>query len=300
MVSLTRALALAAATLLTALPAQSTLNISSATRLLLVAPHPDDEVLGAGGLMQRVHASGGMVRVIYLTDGDGYPEGVKVEDHVASPTPEDYRGYGNRRRHEARRALEVLGIDHSWLKFLSFPDGGLCQLTTKYWSERAAAYRSPYTRLDRPSADDVVVPDTEYRGEDLTQEIARLIGDWRPTMIVVPRREDQHADHCAAWFFVADALGDVARVDPRYRADLLTYIIHFDNWPFQRQDARLGPPPGLGGGASGWIPFPLTDAEMRLKRAALQKYETQMHVMAWFLDAFARPNEIFSRPETPH
>src|SRR5215471_1540498 len=71
-----------------------TLTVPEGTRLLVVAPHPDDETLGAGGLIQRVHATGGSVKVVYLTDGDGYPEGVKVEDHVQSPTAADYRGYG--------------------------------------------------------------------------------------------------------------------------------------------------------------------------------------------------------------
>ena len=55
------------------------LTVDSDTKLLVIAPHPDDEVLGAGGLMQRVRAAGGMVHVVYLTDGDGYPEGVRAE-----------------------------------------------------------------------------------------------------------------------------------------------------------------------------------------------------------------------------
>jgi len=133
-------------------PPPPLLEIPEATRLLVIAPHPDDDVLGAGGLMQRVKATGGTVRVVYLTDGDGYPEGVQVEDHVRAPTAKDYRGYGRQRRREARAALAALGFGPSQYSytFLSFPDGGLCKLTRTYWSERRAAYRSPYTRLDRP------------------------------------------------------------------------------------------------------------------------------------------------------
>ena len=56
-------------------PPPAVLDVPNATRLLVIAPHPDDEVLGAGGLMQRVKATGGAVRVVYLTDGDGYPGG---------------------------------------------------------------------------------------------------------------------------------------------------------------------------------------------------------------------------------
>ena len=275
-------------------------SISRETRALVVAPHPDDEMLAAAGLMQRVHAAGGVVRVVYLTDGDGYPEGVEAEDHIAAPTADDYRGYGRRRRREARAALETLKLGDHAFTFLSFPDGGLSRLMTKYWSERRAAYRSPYTRLDRPPRSEILVPDTEYRGEDLTQELAKVIAGFRPTTIVVPRKEDQHPDHCAAWFFVADALGDVQRVHPDRQIDLLNYIVHFDGWPFEAEAPQLPPPPGLRGGVSGWMLFSLTAGELRAKRAALQKHESQMHVMSWFLNAFARENEVFSRPAHPH
>jgi len=37
---------------------------------MVVAPHPDDEVLGAGGLIQQAVAAGAEVRIVYLTNGD--------------------------------------------------------------------------------------------------------------------------------------------------------------------------------------------------------------------------------------
>ena len=58
-----------------ALAAQPTeLAVKRGERLLVVAPHPDDETLGAGGLIQRVLAHGGTVRVMLVTAGDGYVE----------------------------------------------------------------------------------------------------------------------------------------------------------------------------------------------------------------------------------
>jgi LmbE family N-acetylglucosaminyl deacetylase len=270
--------------------------IDAATRLLVVAPHPDDEVLAAGGLMQQVRVAGGKVRVVYLTNGDGFRDGVQLEERGGTPKPKDFRGYGRRRQHEARAALAVLGLGNDASTFLSFPDQGLCKLIRTYWSERRHPYKSPYTRRDRPPAAEVLVSDTEYRGEDLTQELARLIGEYQPTLILVPRKEDQHPDHCAAWYFLADALSDVKRVMPDYSVDVLNYIIHFKDWPFQDQRSALPLPPGLSGGASGWVRLPLTPDEMRTKRAALAKFKTQQHAMKWFLDGFVRTNEVFSRP----
>ena len=48
-----------------------TLEVPERLHLLVVAPHPDDEALGAAGLMQRVQARQGQVSVAYLTSGDG-------------------------------------------------------------------------------------------------------------------------------------------------------------------------------------------------------------------------------------
>jgi hypothetical protein len=187
-----------------------TLDVPAGTRLLVIAPHPDDEVLGAGGLMQRVKSTGGTVRIVYLTDGDGYPEGVRDEDHIATPTAKNYLGYGKQRRREARAALVRLGLADAFQTFLGFPDGGLCQLTRAYWSDRRGAYRSPYTRMTRPLRSELLVPSTRYRGEDLSQELALVIGDFKPTMIAVPARISTPITARPGSF--ADSLTDVRRV----------------------------------------------------------------------------------------
>jgi LmbE family N-acetylglucosaminyl deacetylase len=271
--------------------------VSSATRLLVIAPHPDDEVLGAGGFMQHVHEAGGTVKVVYLTNGDGYKDGVKLESHKRRRLSFiSFRSYGKRRQKEARSALKALGLDDDDAIFVSFPDTGLDKLIRTYWSDRRRAYTSPYTRLDRPPASEAAEPDTEYRGEDLTQELARIVGSYRPTIVLVPRREDQHTDHCAAWYFVADAIGDVRRVDPSFNTDVLNYIVHYNSWPFDDDRAPLPIPAGLSGGTSGWIRVPLTAEEMRTKKAALHKYRTQVHAMEFFLDGFVRSTELFTRP----
>lgn len=45
------------------------LNIDRQT-LLVMAPHPDDEVLGCGGLIKRIKDNGGKVYVVFLTVGN--------------------------------------------------------------------------------------------------------------------------------------------------------------------------------------------------------------------------------------
>ena len=72
--------------------------------MVVVAPHPDDEILGVGGLLSLAAAAGVDVRVVAVTDGDG--------SHPGSPTvtAEDLR---TRRPVESELALAELGIDHS-------------------------------------------------------------------------------------------------------------------------------------------------------------------------------------------
>lgn len=84
-------------------------------RAVVVAAHPDDESLGAAGLMVALHEAGVPVHVVCATAGEA--------SHPASPThgPADL---ARRRRAELAAALDVLvpGATH---EVLGLPDGGL-------------------------------------------------------------------------------------------------------------------------------------------------------------------------------
>ena len=92
----------------------STTTEIHARRVLVLAPHADDDVLGCGGLLAQFAASGASVRVLFLTDSGGGRE-----------ITEDREEYAKRRRHEAEQSLAVLGIDD--IEFLDLPDGELEQ-----------------------------------------------------------------------------------------------------------------------------------------------------------------------------
>jgi LmbE family N-acetylglucosaminyl deacetylase len=83
-------------------------------RWLVVAPHQDDETLGAGGLIAFLAASGEPARVAYLTDGGG--------SHPDSPTWSSSRVALQRRR-EADNAVERLGGRRSDIVQLGWQDG---------------------------------------------------------------------------------------------------------------------------------------------------------------------------------
>ncbi len=84
-------------------------------RVVVLAAHPDDETLGAGGLIAGAHARGIPVHLIVATDGEGsHPDSSAV-------SPEAMRRV---RRAESAAALEALAPAAS-VDFLGLPDGAL-------------------------------------------------------------------------------------------------------------------------------------------------------------------------------
>ncbi len=75
----------------------------------MVAPHPDDEILGAGGLIQTWVASGQSVTVLSVTDGEASEPGRHGLDLI--------------RRKELRDALRILTPSHVTVERLGIPDG---------------------------------------------------------------------------------------------------------------------------------------------------------------------------------
>ena len=103
--------------------------MESAQRLLVFAPHPDDESLGTAGLIQHVLARGGQVRVVFATDGDNNPWPQRYLERRWRLSIRDRQRWGTRRRDEALAALQTLGVvADDAVHFLHWPDQGLAHL----------------------------------------------------------------------------------------------------------------------------------------------------------------------------
>ena len=72
------------------------MNNLSNEKLLVIAPHSDDEVLGCGGLISKVKKSGGKVFVLIFNLG--------FEKDDTSESQE-------KRKNEVKNAMDVLGVD---------------------------------------------------------------------------------------------------------------------------------------------------------------------------------------------
>ncbi len=252
--------------------------------LLVLAPHPDDEVLAAAGLMRRTLEAGGRVSVVYLTSGDAF------DLAAGSPLPsrEAMRRLALRRMVEAWRGLEALGLPRESAYFLGFPDQGLFALfTTHYY----LPYESPYTGLKAVAYRGSYRLGLPYTGKALEATLVELLSSLKPTRILLPSPLDAHRDHQATAYFgmqAAASLGMEARLE--------YYLIHGGyQYPLPKglhPRLPLYPPPR--GRGLPWRRFPLTEEEVRLKEKAIRAHKTQMRLLGRFLLAFVRQNELYS------
>lgn len=101
-------------------------------RIVVLAAHPDDEVLGVGGLMAALSAMSLPIVLVWATDGEASHPG------STSTTPEQLRWV---RRDESREALARLGIDPVASYRLTLPDGELRWCTSTLRKEAEAIVR---------------------------------------------------------------------------------------------------------------------------------------------------------------
>lgn len=86
-------------------------------RLVVVAPHMDDESLGCG-LLLATHADKARAHVVFVTDGAQSPDGARW-------TTAEARDLVRTRQQEAMAALATFGVPAGNVDFLGLPDGSL-------------------------------------------------------------------------------------------------------------------------------------------------------------------------------
>lgn len=281
----------------------SALEVGPGERLLVISPHPDDETLGAGGLIQRTLASGGRARVVIVTAGDGFVRA--VEGASGQPArPAQYVAYGERRIDEAERAVRELGHGRVRLDVLGFPDAGLSPLLSAHW-KKSEPERSATTGAVDPPYDEAFAPDVPYAGSSLRAELVRILRATKPTLVAIPDPLDAHPDHRAAGLFALLALDEWTREAQAGGAaapKVLAYLVHWPGWPpgwsrapgAETRRALLGFPATLPTRDLDRVELVLSPAEVERKQAALRRYETQREVMDSFMLNFARASEPFT------
>jgi len=272
------------------------LSLTKNDRILILAPHPDDEVIGCGGIIQAATKTGAEIKVLYLTEGEHNPISLVTYKKrlFFKDKQQAFIKLGKVRKQESTEALGTLGIDETRLIFLDYPDSGIMPIFVEHWG-RGNEYQDSLTGLYQAAEGEGVIPNSPYTGEAILNEIENVLRDFKPTKIFCSHPLDQHGDHIGMYLFLKIALWDLGKEIPK--PEIYLYLVHYRRWPSPRgfhPDKRLFPPEQLGALNLSWFTFPLNSAQIERKRLAVMKFQSQIRYSRDYLLSFVRSNEIFS------
>jgi LmbE family N-acetylglucosaminyl deacetylase len=167
-------------------------RVVATDRVMVLAPHPDDESVATGGALQVAVSVGADVRVVYVTDGEDNPWAQRATEHRWRISQRDRVRWGARRRREAVAALNCLGVPSSATRFLGFHDQHVTE---------------------------ALIGGTHAAVERLAEELAA----WRPTVLFIPSLEDRHPDHSATGAMARLA---VAQTPRDVCSQVFAYTVH--------------------------------------------------------------------------
>ena len=167
------------------------LSLNARTRLLVVAPHPDDESIATGELILQVRQAGGEVQILLLTNGDNNPWPQRWVERRLRIGANERRRWGERRRTEVTQALAHLGVTGEAMQPLGWPDMGV---TSRLCESLDAS----------------------------VDAVAQHVEAFRPNLVALPSLHDHHPDHGAAHVLTRLAVARASGGTPR----MLAYLVH--------------------------------------------------------------------------
>jgi LmbE family N-acetylglucosaminyl deacetylase len=297
----------------------STLSHASPARadILVVAPHPDDDVLTSAGVTYATRNSSEAVWIVYMTNGD-------------SPG----RTTGLLRQTEGAAAEALLGVDNAHLVFLGYPDGSLSTLRGSEYASPSSAYDSPNTDVGSTTYGSATFPpysatsgtNGNNNAHNVRADLAHFINARRPRDIYVTGICDRHPDHSATYQFVVEAVQNVRSGVSSYDPFIHQTIVWAgfnaeDDWPAPTNPTTDYTEPvrirdcmtesGLAWAARESIRVPAimqsTDYSMNLKARAIDRHQSQggFHAMTvrspsdGHISAFVHRDEFFFSARAP-
>lgn len=292
-------------------------------RILVMAPHEDDEMLMAGGVMNRAVANGDEVYVVYATNGD-------------------YNGvdHGKLRISDTVNALNTIGVPTEHLYFLGYADNGgmgVGAFTTAFTDSfvyniyvaddnKVISSRNGVTET---YGNENVRNDYHYltTGEHASYTRANFLADLKsvmesvnPTDVYMTSRYDMHYDHAYFGLFGIEAIKDIQAENNDFQPTVHEAIIHSHmtdevypkdqgNYGWNHElDTYLGAWQHLDGLEEktmlNWserenvlTPYSMRQGPFKynLKDQALRKYSTEYY--NW-IASFSKVNEVFYKHET--
>ncbi len=266
-------------------------------RVLVFAPHPDDESISTGGVIQQALKAGAKVKVCLVTYGENNEFSFIVYERRIVLKPKEFLRLGEVRHQESLDALALLGVPVEDVVLLGYPDYGTMEIFLKYWGD-TKPFRSMLSRKRAVPFKDALSPGSPYVGESMLRDFKRVIEDFGPTKIFMPNPADVNRDHRAAPLFAQVALWELEDRGQIVPPDVFLYLVHISGWPLPRGYDPQQPqllPPSLEKSGMSWIRQPLDPDEIAKKYDAVMKYPTQVKYAPRYLVSFVRRDELFQK-----
>jgi LmbE family N-acetylglucosaminyl deacetylase len=262
-------------------------------RVLILAPHPDDETIGCAGVIQQALFQKAKVRIVYLTNGDHNEAAFVVYEKRLTLRQSEFIHMGEVRRKEAINAAGLLGLSEQSLVFLGYPDYGTFTIFGQYWQTKKP-YKNLLTRISKVPYKNDFSYGSGYLAENILDDLKKVLLAYRPNKIFVSHPQDTNPDHRALYLFTQIALRDLAQTIPN--PQVYTYLVHCVGWPLPRHfhpELGLDPPKPLADSSIEWQKFYLTKMQLDRKYQATLCHKSQTRSAAFYLFSFIRKNELF-------
>jgi glycosyltransferase involved in cell wall biosynthesis/LmbE family N-acetylglucosaminyl deacetylase len=209
--------------------------LASGKKVLILAPHEDDEALMCSGIITHALKNGADVKVVVATNGDS-------------------KGCKNAfvRMRETVRAMQYLGLSKANIVFLGY--GNIKQGKSRFLSllyEAATDDTLVASRVGTESYSIPEIPEYHYqkygvhaRYDRVTfrQDLEALITEFNPDHIFVSSLYDAHPDHVGLYRFTVESIINIKHCNPKFSPVMHEYLIHphkiEDYWP-PRPQSRL-------------------------------------------------------------
>ena len=146
-------------------------------RIIVFAPHPDDETLGCGGTIAKKISEGYEVIVVMMTGGES--AFLRILGIESDPTPEELKQI---RKEEIVKATKILGLPYKNLLFLDFEDGALRE-----------------------------------REKEASEKIIKILKKYPPDEVYYPYNKDYNPDHQATNRIVKTCLQELGLTPVKYQ-----------------------------------------------------------------------------------
>jgi LmbE family N-acetylglucosaminyl deacetylase len=272
-------------------------SMAAQAAVLVIAPHPDDDVISSGGVIHRAIGFE-EVTVVYMTNGDihGTAQGYVRQDEAVSAQ------------------VQHIGLVEDNLIFLGYPDGRLRNIFNNY--------TTPSSRYVTPFGQGVTYGDrglgrldyhsyrfgapANYNRPNIVTDLATILQAYRPEHIYTTSEFDQHTDHATTYRLLRLALDQVHSQDPSFAPVIHKTIIWSTDptiWPARADPTTYhGETPGLGSTSLRWadrasldVSVPMQDPDLRinLKYQATLAHASQASDADAFILKFTHKDEVF-------